>query len=246
MNLHKRLRPVLSVAVVALASLFLTLACERESAPTPTPTPDVDVLLSMAGDKLAALTTAKFKLVDELESGAKFFGTTFKRMEAEVQAPDRFRMVADVVAPGFGFVQIEIVAVGDQAFVKLSKDAPWAPLSLDQLPFSFGGLGMTLRDLLPKINDVAMTGRESVLGVPTVRIAGTIASEELAVLIATVDPGHEAAVTLWIDPAEYTLRQIRIKGQIHQDDAPETVRLLTIDAIDVPVEIQLPDVGSGS
>ena len=105
---------------------------------------------------------------------------------------------------------------------------------------------MALRDLLPKINDVAMTGRESVLGIQTVRIAGTIASEELAVLIATVDPGHEAAVTLWIDEAEYTLRQIRIKGQIHKDDAPETVRLLTIEGIDVPIEIQLPDVGSGS
>ena len=246
MNLSKRLCQGLSVAVLVLAGLFLTAACGTESAPTPTPTPDVDDLLSMAGEKLAAMSTAKFKLVDEMESGAKFFGTTFKRMEAEVKAPDRFRMVADVVAPGFGFVQIEIVAVGDQAFVKLSKDAPWAPLSLDQLPFSFGGLGMALRDLLPKINDVAMTGRESVLGIQTVRIAGTIASEELAVLIATVDPGHEAAVTLWIDEAEYTLRQIRIKGQIHKDDAPETVRLLTIEGIDVPIEIQLPDVGSGS
>ena len=246
MNLPQKLRQGLSVAVLVLASLFLTAACDTESAPTPTPTPDVEVLLSMAGEKLAALSTAKFELVDEMESGAKFFGATFKRMEAEVKAPDRFRMVADVVAPGFGFVQIEIVAVGEQAFVKLAKDAPWVPLPLDQVPFSFGGLGITLRDLLPKINDLAMTGRESVLGVPTIRIAGTIASDELAVLIATVDPGHEAAVTLWIDEAEHTLRQLRIKGQIHKDDAPETVRLLTIDAIDVPVEIQLPDVGSGS
>ena len=70
-----------------LASLFLTSACETESAPTPTPTPDVDDLLSMAGEKLAALTTAKFKLVDEMESGAKFFGTTFKRMEADGEGP---------------------------------------------------------------------------------------------------------------------------------------------------------------
>ena len=34
----------------------------------------------------------------------------------------------DVVAPGFGFVEIEMLAVGDQAYMKFSKDAPWAPL----------------------------------------------------------------------------------------------------------------------
>ena len=54
------------------------------------------------------------------------------------------------------------------------------------------------------------------------------------------------ALTLWIDEAEHALRQIKIAGQAYDDDAPETIRLLTIVGIDVPVDIQLPDVGSGS
>ena len=109
---------------------------------------------------MAAMSTAKFNMVDEKETGAKFFGTTFKRMETEVEAPDSFRMVVDVEAPGFGFVKIEMLAVGDQAYMKLSKDAPWNPLPLDQVPFNFTGLGMTLRDLLTTIKDGAtITGR---------------------------------------------------------------------------------------
>ena len=68
-------------------------------------------------------------------------------MEAEVQPPNSFRMVADVVAPGLGFVEIEMIAVGDQAYMKLSKDAPWAPLPLDQVPFNFAGLGTTFARL---------------------------------------------------------------------------------------------------
>ena len=99
------------------------------------------------------MSTAKFSMIDETESGAKFFETTFKSMEAEVKAPDSFRMLVDVVAPGFGFVEIEMLAVGDQAYLKFSEDAPWVPLPLDQVPFNFAGLGTTLRDVLFVIRD---------------------------------------------------------------------------------------------
>ena len=252
MNLSKTLRRGLSITVLMMAFLFLVSACGGESAPTftptPTPTPTpltLSDLFSSAGEKLAAMSTAKFSMVDELESGAKFLGTTFKRMEAEVEAPDSFRMLADVVAPGFGFMEIEMLAVGDQAYMKLSKDAPWAPLPLDQVPFNFAGLGMTLRDLLSSIEDGAITGRESLLDTQAILVEGTLASEALSDLITSVDPGHSVALTLWFDEAEHTLLQIRIAGQVYDDDAPETIRVLTIEDIDLPVDIQLPEVGSG-
>ncbi len=244
MNLSKTLRRGLSITVLMTAVLFLVVACNGESTPTPAPTPTVSDLLSSAGGKMGAMSTAKFSMADETESGAKFFGTTFKSLEAEVKTPDSFRMMVDVVAPGFGFVQIEMLAVGDQAFMKLSKDAPWAPLPLDQVPFNFAGLGTTLRDLLSRIDDGAIAGRESVLDTQAFRVEATIASEELSDLITSVDSGHTVTLTLWIDEAEHTLRQIKIEGRIYNDDAPETVRLVIIEAIDVPVEIQLPDVAS--
>ena len=73
-----------------------------------------------------------------------------------------------------------MLAVGDQAYMKFSKDAPWTPLPLDQVPFNFGGIGITLSDLLSTIKDGAIAGRESVLDTQTIRVEGTIASEELS------------------------------------------------------------------
>ena len=245
MNLSRTLRRGWSITVLMLAFLFLAAACGGESTPVPTPMPQLSDVLASAGEKLAAMSTAKFKMVDETESGAKFFRTTFKSMEADVKAPDSFRMVVEVVAPGFGFVEIEMVAVGDQAFMKFSKDAPWTPLPLEQVPFNFAGLGMTLRDLLATIEDGTITGRESLRGAQAIRVEGTLGSEELSNLITSVEPGFSVALTLWIDEAEHALRQIRIAGQIYADDAPETVRVLTIEDIDVPVDIQLPEAGSG-
>ena len=247
MNLSRTLRRRLSITVVAVAFMFTALACGEEPAPEPAPDVDLDAVLTGAGDNMAAMSTMRFSMVDEIESGAKFFGTTFKRLEADIKAPDSFSMVVDVEAPGFGFVQIGMLAVGDQAFMKLSEDAPWNPLPLDQVPFNFAGLGLTLQDLLNTIKDGATVGgRESVQGVQAIRVEANLASEELLSLITNADPGHEVALTLWIDESEYGLQQIRIAGRVYDDDAPETVRLLDILERDIPVDIQIPDVGSGS
>ena len=241
----------LSIAALLTSFLFLAAACEAgatpTAAPTPTPTPalTVDDLLSSVVEKLTAMSAAKFKLVDEVESGAQFFGTTFKSMEGEVKAPDSFRMLVDVVAPGFGFVQIEMMAVGDQAYMKFSKDAPWNPLPLEQVPFNFGGIGVTLSEVLPIIKDVSITGKESIGGSQAIRVQGNVVSEDLSDLITSVDSGHAVVLTLWIEEAEHTLRQIRIEGQLYDDDAPGTKRLLTIEDVNVPVDIQLPDTASG-
>ena len=120
-------------------------------------------------------------------------------------------------------------------------------MPLEQVPFNFAGLGPTLRDVLFMIRDGdgAITGSESVLGAQTIRVEGTVQSEQLSNLITSVDSGHTVTLTLWIDEAEHFLRQLRIAGQLYDDDGPETTRLVTIDGIDVPVEIELPDLGSG-
>ena len=243
MNLSKTFRGGVTLIALMAALLIPAAACGTESEPTPaaTPTPDVGDLLTRAGEKMAAMSSAKFGMIDEKESGAKFFDTTFKSMEAEVKSPDSFRMVVKVVAPAFGFVEIEMMAVGEQAYMKFSEDAPWAPLPLDQVPFNFAGLGPTLRDVLNRLEDATITGRESVQDAQTTRVEGNITSDGLADLITTADPGHAVTLILWIDEADL-LRQIRIAGQIYDDDGPETTRLLTIEGIDMPVEIQLPDI----
>ena len=253
MNLPIALLRRLSITALVAALFVLAVACGTESEPTPTPipaatptpVPDVRELLSKAGETMAAMKSAKFGMIDETETGAKFFDTTFKSMEAEVKAPDSFRMLVDVVAPAFGFVEIEMLAVGDQAFMKFSEDAPWAPLPLDQVPFNFGGLGPTLRDVLARLEDATLEGREAIQGAQTFHVEGNITSDHLADLITTADPGHDVVLTLWIDEADYVLRQIRIAGQIYDDDGPGTTRLLNIEGIDMPVDIQLPEVGSG-
>ena len=227
-----------------VVGLLLLAACEAE--PTPTPELSVDDVLSGAAQELAALSTAKFQMVDEMESGAKFFEMTLKSVEGEVKTPDSFRMQVNLVNPGLGFVKVGMLAVGDQAYMQFSEDAPWLPLPLDQVPFNFGGIGVTLSELLLVIRNAEITGRESVGGAQTIRVDGEVSSDDLSGLITDVDSGHAITLTLWIDEVEHSLRQLRIDGRLYDADAPETTRLVTIGDIDAPVDIQLPDAASGS
>ncbi len=251
MSLSKTIRNGLLIVTLVTAFLFSAAACGGSSATddaadaTATPELSLDELLSELGGNLAGMETVKFGLVDEYESGAPFFTMSLKSLEGEIKAPASFRMVVKVENPGFGFVEISMLAVGEEAFMKFSEDSPWVSLPLDQVPFNFAGLGPTLRDLLPLMKDTGITGRESIEGDQTIRVEGYVQSEELSNLITTVDSGHRVDLTLWITEDEINLRQLRIDGQIYDDDGPETSRLLSITGIDDPVEIELPDVASG-
>ena len=247
MDLSETVRRRLSIIVLVMGLVFLVAACQSEPAAAPTPTPEPELtleeLLASAGKKLAGMSTAKFQMLDEMETGAKFFRTTLKAVNGEIKSPDSVKMVVDVEAPRLGFAQIEILGVGEQVFMKFSKDAPWLPLPPEQIHFNFGGLGVTLSELLPVMKDGEIVGRESVGGVQTIRIEGNVLSEDLSDLITSVDPGHAITLTFWIDEDEHTLRQLRIAGQLFDEDAPETSRLVIMD-INVPVDIQLPDVAT--
>lgn len=234
-------------APLLMGILLLTGACGSDPEPAPTPEPEISLgeLLTSASAKLAGMSTAKFVMIDELQSGQKFFGTTLKTVEGDIRSPDGVRILVDVEAPGMGFVEIEIVAVGEQAFMKFSRDAPWLPLPLEQVPFNFGGIGVTLSEVMLVMRDASIAGKETIEGVETIQVDGNVVSEEMSGLITSVDPGLPMKLSMWFDETDHTFRKFKMVGQLFNDDGPETSRLVTMD-IDVPVDIQLPAAAAGS
>ena len=244
MNSSAATRLRLSIFAMATALLLLAAGCGGEPEPEELEV-SLDELLANTGEELAAMSSVKFEMIDEMESGAKFFEATLKKVEGEVSNPDSVRLLVDVVA-GLGFAEIEIVAIGEESYIKFSRDAPWLPLPLEQVPFNFVRLGVTLSDLLAVMQNATIVGRESLDGAQVVRVDGTLVSDELSNLITSVDSGYPITLSLWIEESEHILRRLRIDGQIFDDDAPETTRLINILDINTPIDIQLPDIASGS
>ena len=248
----------LSLALMGIGFLILAAACTGDPEPTATPTPTpsatptptptaeltVDELVSSAGQRLAGLSSAQFDVVDESQSGAEFFGTTFKSMEAEVASPDSFRMLVSVVGSGPGIREDRDAGGRRPGVHEVLGRRAVDPPARRPVPFDFRGVGVTLSEVVSNMQDPAIAGREDVMGTPTIRIDGSIVSEDLSNLITGANPGHAITLTVWIDEVDHTLRRMRIAGRLYDDDAPETKRLLNF-SIDVPVDIQLPDLASG-
>ena len=230
---------------IPVAPVSPTVEATAAATPDPSPESEVMVLFNSVGERMATVSTARVTLVDVRQTGAKFFGLTFKSMEVEIVAPSNSKMVIELISPVVGVVPIEIVVAEGQAYIKLSPISPWTYIPTGQLPFDLGGLGAALRDTLPFVQDATISGRESVLGIDTVRVDGSIASEDMSNFFPSVDSGYDVGLTLWIDDTEHTVRQIGIYGQLYDADAPETERIMTIEAINIPIDIQVPDVASG-
>ena len=188
MHLSNTLRRGLSFAVLMTVFLFMVSACGGESAPTPTPTPvpaptptPTPVPTPTPTPRAAHVERAAFERGGRswppCRRQSSAWSTSWSQGPSSLGRRSRAwrRRSRPRTAsgwwwtwwpPGFGFVEIEMAAVGDRAYMKLSKDAPWAPLPLAQVPFNFSGLGMTLRDLLSEIEGGAIAGKESLGGRP--------------------------------------------------------------------------------
>ena len=254
MKLSKIVRSGVWVAVTLVGALILAAACGSGAEPevedtveaTATPAPEITLeeLVASAGEQLAAIRTTKFEMVDEKETGSKFFGMTLKSVEGEIKSPDGFKMLVNVENPSFGFVVIEMTALGEDAFIKFAADAPWLPLPLEEVPFNFAGIGTVLSLVLPAMENAEITGRESIGGVESIRVQGDAVSEDLRDLITSVDPGHEVRLGFWFSEADHAITQFQILGKIFADDAAETSRLIKIRDINLPLEIQVPETAS--
>ena len=237
-----------------LAATAAALSCGSQDAPTPqsglpatqqagAPTSTPRQLIERSSREMAALDTVTFDLIHEDGGSSQLFpGMELTRVEGDVDMPDRFAVSAEAISlfPR-SFIPIGVVVSGDRALMTdfLNREK-WNPFPVESLPFNFANLGRTLSDIMLSMETPGQVGEESVDGVPSRRIRGTVASTALAVLIPEADEGFVLTMDLWIGKRGALLRQVRIEGQILSTDRPDLVRVLSIRDFDKPVKITFP------
>ena len=149
------------------------------SEPTPTPSPLQVIRNSSA--RMIALDTASFTLEHEDGGSSELLpGLELFVARGEVDMPDRFKIKAETMSlfPR-SFFEINIVVVGDQAFITDPVTERRIPAPIETLSFNFADLGRTLSDIILSMGNPTAAGTEKVDGVPSWRIEGTLPSESL-------------------------------------------------------------------
>ena len=201
-----------ALAVVLSACLTITLAasllaCAGPAAtpiptlsptptPTPTPLPDPFAILVRAADQLTSDPYLEFVLEHPVGSTPLATGLNLAGAEGVANLPDRFRLALDMEASGT-VLKLDVVVVGDQAYMTNLFSGAWEPVLKEQIPFRFDFVTESVASLLAGMDDLTLLGDGELEGEPTYFIRGVGPTGALAQLIPGALPDSTIRVELW-------------------------------------------------
>ena len=233
------------LATTVLAAVLMVGCGSPETAAsteTPEPVIDAQAVLTQAVGEMLHLESAKFTLEHEKGSTTLFPGLEMKKATGLVEIPDRVALTVEgELAFPRSFVETSVVTIGDEAYMKDLLTGQWREVPPETLPVRFADLGQTLADIIRAVDDPTVAGSERLQAYDTYRIEGRIQSQDLSSLVPGAEQGISVGLDLWLEQSRKVLLQVRIAGKVLPTDIPDTVRLLTLADIDVPVSITAPE-----
>ena len=209
--------------------------------PTPTPPPDPRALLARAAEQLTSDPYLEFVLEHPAGSTPLATGLNLAGAVGVATLPDRFRLALDMEASGT-VLKLDVIVVGEEAFMTNLFSGAWEPVLKEQIPFRFDFVTESIGGLLNGIEDAVLVGEADLDGAAAHHIKGNGPTGVLGKLIPGALPDSTTPVELWIDKADGRLRQVQLTGPLVTGDLPDTVRAVRLTALDEAPEIEAPEV----
>ena len=229
--------------LLALSAIIVAITACGSATLTPPALPKVDPreMLREAVTKLLQLESAAFTLEHEKGSTTLFPGLEMTKASGVVDIPDRFRLTVEAESAfPRSFIKIDVVTIEETAYMTDIISGNWRQIGVEVLPFRFVNLGQTLADIIEAIREPELTGSENIRGFDTYRVKGSILSQDLSALVPGSGDDFDVELELWLQEESNLLRQVKISGMVVPTDIPGAIRLLTLDDLNVPVEILPP------
>ena len=128
-----------------------------------------------------------------------FTGIVLQQAEGTVEGPDRATVEVEALATfANSFIELSIVIEGDDATMSDPLSGNPAPVATSELPFELHNIGNTLSGILMAIQGPTYTSDETLDGVTSKGIAGSIAGAAIQPLIRRADAGLRQDIEVWV------------------------------------------------
>ena len=216
--------------LLPLAMLLIAVAACGPSAEQSELTPQER--LANAAERMEQVTSLAFTLAHEEGHTPLMLGVVLQGAEGTAQLPDQASMKVDALISALNtFLEMEIVVDGENATMTDPLSGVPLPIPTSSLPFNLHGLGHTLRGILLAIQDPAYTATDTLEGVASQGIGGTISGADIKPLIPAADATLTQAIEVWVGEDDL-VRRVRIAGKVLANDIEPVVRILTFAAFD--------------
>ena len=188
--------------------------------------------LEEAAARIGRVMSLDFTLSHEQGVTPLVTGIVLQQAEGTVEGPDRAAVdVEALVALVNPYIEMSIVIEGESATMSDPISGNPVPVATSELPFNLRDLGSTLSGLLKAIEEPMHAGDETLDGVASTVISGSISGAAIQPLIPGAEAGLQQEIEVWVGDDDLP-RRVRISGQLLSNDAEQVVRVLSFRNFD--------------
>ena len=235
----------ISITVFIILTLAITFGCSEPEIITVEKEPEIVALtvsdvISKSGEYMTTLTSFNFKMTHEVGATEFLPGLNVEEVSGDVQPPD---LLAAEFVGMFGAFPIRsmLVAIGKDNYLTNPLTGVWEQIEPTVNLGGFFNTSQGMASLLEK-----MTGTEFLLD-PTLessnyKIKGDLSTIHLGSLLGETLENGSVVVEASINKNDFALNEIKFIGKAKVSDIDGTIRLVTMDKFNVPVEIEVPSI----
>ncbi len=192
-------------------------------------------------EQLLSLESAAFTLEHLTGTTTLLPGLEMTKASGVVEVPDAFAVTVEAeLASLRSFIEIGVVTIDDTAYMTDILTGGWRMVPPSSLPFTVANLGDTLAGVIEAVHAPELVAKDRLRGMETYLVRGDIKSQDLARLVPGAGTGFDVVLELWLDRSNGLLLQALITGKVVPADISNAVRRLTLDEVNVPVNITEP------
>lgn len=232
---------VLSVVVLVAAGCGNKkknqIAAVRTATPTPTVSPQA--LLDAAKATLTADRSFHFVLTHENGTTPIAEGINMRQAEGDIVKPDRFKATVQGTILAGQTVNVKVINVGNNVWLNIFGNA-WTPL-----PNGVGAAQILdpsngVLKAVGGAKDPRIVGQQTINGVATTEVAGTIDAGDLTALDQQAQAGKMVQGKIWIGNADHQVYRIRLEGPLNDQEPANIARQIDLSNFNETVDIQPP------
>ncbi len=152
-------------------------------------------------------------------------------------SPDSLAISADT-SMGRLFVEVEAVAIGDDAWVTNPLTGEWVDTSAGDSLFAFFDPSSLVANILGLVRDIEYASVPVAGGAVVLNAA--ISAYALSDLVGEVVDTNDLELEIRLDADTFALKRVRISGQIQEADGPDAVRVIEITDLNSEIVIEPP------
>lgn len=241
---HRLINQIILTAITILVMLSPLMQ------PVASASEDADVLLTSAAESMLELDSFHFLLTTPTGKTLLTPELELKRIEGDFVAPDRFRADAEVTAIIASLI-ISVIGIGDRLWVSdpFTSGDKMIPVQGDETGATpipkYVNPEYLVSLALTSIQSPVIAGNETIDGVSTTKITGTIDPAQAVVdgtPVALVAGSSELIeVTIWIDEQDRVVR-VEFDGPLTASEigTGKIVRRLDLSRFDEPITVEEP------